>query len=100
MKGMAFDFDKVAAALAGRVARKTWSRRYSPPSPLSSSPMLHPAGPATCWVVKGGTDQTLIADGSCSTKEGLDGVPTSTVKIPEDVLLAMFKGEMTPRKSS
>ena len=47
------------------------------------------------WVVKGGTDQTLtIADGSCSTKEGLDGVPTSTVKIPEDVLIAMFKGEM------
>ena len=51
------------------------------------------------WVVKGGTDQTLtVEDGNCTTAQGLNGVPTSTVKIPEDILLAMFKGEMDPQK--
>ena len=58
--------------------------------------MPRPAGPATCTGSRR-TDQPHHRRRSCSTKE-FDGVPTSTVKIPEDVLIAMFKGEMDPQK--
>ena len=97
---MAFDFDKVAAALAEAGDSEDLVTKVFSHFPAGFKPDAAPGWTGNMhWVVKGGTDQTLtIADGSCSTKEGLDGVPTSTVKIPEDVLLAMFKGEMDPQK--
>jgi NAD(P)-dependent dehydrogenase (short-subunit alcohol dehydrogenase family)/acyl dehydratase/putative sterol carrier protein len=52
------------------------------------------------WVVKGGTDQTiLIENDTCTVKPGLHGAPTCTIKIDKDSLVAMFKGELDPTKA-
>ncbi len=52
------------------------------------------------WVVKGGTDQTVIIEGdTCTVKAGLDGTPTCTVKTDKDTLVAMFKGELDSTKA-
>ena len=45
---MAFDFDKVAAALAEAGGSEDLVTKVFSHFPLGSSPMLHPAGPATC----------------------------------------------------
>mgnify|MGYP003950009209 CR=1 FL=1 len=98
---MAFDFEAVAAALAASGD----SNADAVSTVFSHFPAGFNAGAAPAWkgnmhwVVKGGTDQTLtIEEGVCTTSKGLTGVATSTVKIPEDILLAMFKGEMDPQK--
>ena len=98
---MAFDFGAVAAALAAAggstedmvtTAFKHFPAGFDAEAVPSWSGNMH-------WVVKDGTSQTLnIADGVCTTKEGLDGTPTSTIKISEEILLGMFKGEMDPQK--
>ncbi len=52
------------------------------------------------WVVKGGTDQTiLIENDACTVKPGLHGSATCTIKIDKDSLVAMFKGELDPTKA-
>jgi len=98
---MAFDFGAVAAALAaaGGSGQDMVSTVFSHfPAGFNADAVPSWAGNMH-WVVKDGTSQTLnIADGVCTTKEGLDGTPTSTVKISEEILLAMFKGEMDPQK--
>jgi len=95
---MAFDFQAVADALGNDVDLVTsifehFPAGFDPAAAPSWSGVMH-------WVVKGGTDQTLkIEDGVCTTAVGLEGTPTSTIKIPEDVLIAMFKGELDPQKA-
>jgi len=52
------------------------------------------------WVVKGGSDQTVVIDESgVKVAAGLVGNPTCTVKTDKDTLLALFKGEMEPPKA-
>ena len=97
---MAFDFEKVAQAFAAAGGSEDLVTKVFSHFPAGFKADAVPGWSGNMhWVVKGGTDQTLtIADGVCTTKEGLDGVPTSTVKIPEDVLISMFKGELDPQK--
>ena len=96
---MAFDFEAVAAALAAAGDTDVVSTIFSH-FPAGFNASAAPSWKGNMhWVVKGGSDQTLtIEDGVVTTATGLNGVPTSTVKIPEDILLAMFKGEMDPQK--
>ncbi len=52
------------------------------------------------WVVKGGSDQTvIIKDDTCTVKAGLEGTATCTVKTDKDTLVAMFKGELDSTKA-
>jgi NAD(P)-dependent dehydrogenase (short-subunit alcohol dehydrogenase family)/acyl dehydratase/putative sterol carrier protein len=97
---MAFDFDAVAAAVAAGSAQEDMVSKVFSHFPAGFNPSAVPSWTGNMhWVVKGGTDQTLqIEEGVCSTKEGLNGTATSTIKIAEDILLAMFKGEMDPQK--
>ena len=97
---MAFDFEAVAAALAAAGSNEDMVTKVFSHFPAGFNASAAPAWTGNMhWIVKGGTNQTLnIADGVCSTKEGLDGTPTSTIKIPEDILISMFKGEMDPQK--
>lgn len=96
---MAFDFQAVAKALASAGGDPVTHAFSNFPAGFNAESA--PGWTATMhWVVKGGTSQTLhVADGVCTTTEGLDGTPTSTVKIPEAILLAIFKGEMDPQKA-
>jgi acyl dehydratase/putative sterol carrier protein len=51
------------------------------------------------WVVKGGTDQTIIVKGDeCEIHHALVGTPTCTVNIGSEALIALFKGEVDPAK--
>ena len=95
---MAFDFQAVAAALGDDADLVSsifahFPAGFNADAAPSWSGVMH-------WVVKGGTDQTLtVNNGECTTAVGLEGTPTSTIKIPEDVLIAMFKGELDPQKA-
>jgi acyl dehydratase/putative sterol carrier protein len=52
------------------------------------------------WAVKGGASQTIqVADGVATTKPGLHGSPTCTVKVDRDTLVSMLKGELDPQKA-
>jgi len=97
---MAFDFEAVAAALAASGGAEDLVSKVFSNFPAGFNADAAPGWSGNMhWIVKGGTDQTLnINDGVCTTKEGLDGVPTSTIKIPEDILISMFKGELDPQK--
>jgi NAD(P)-dependent dehydrogenase (short-subunit alcohol dehydrogenase family)/acyl dehydratase/putative sterol carrier protein len=97
---MAFDFGAVAKSLAAAGDSEDLVTKVFSHFPAGFKPDAAPAWKGIMhWVIKGGTPQTLtINDGVCSTQEGLNGTPTSTIKIPEDVLLAMFKGEIDPQK--
>jgi len=97
---MAFDFDAVAAAVAASGGQEDLVSTVFSHFPAGFNSSAVPSWSGNMhWVVKGGTDQTLhIEEGVCTTKEGLDGTPTSTIKIAEDILLAMFKGELDPQK--
>lgn len=96
---MAFDFQAVATALSN--ADTDMVSAIFAHFPAGFNADAAPSWSGTMhWVVKGGTDQTLrIDNGTCTTAKGLEGTPTSTIKIPEDVLIAMFKGELDPQKA-
>jgi len=52
------------------------------------------------FVITGATTQewtVAIADGRCEVREGADPAPTVTLRIPEDVWLAMARGEKSGR---
>jgi NAD(P)-dependent dehydrogenase (short-subunit alcohol dehydrogenase family)/acyl dehydratase/putative sterol carrier protein len=52
------------------------------------------------WVVKGGSDQTvIIKDDTATVSAGLQGTPSCTVKTDKDTLVAMFKGELDSTKA-
>ncbi len=99
---MAFDFDAVAAAYEAQAGGSedlvtkvfaNFSAGFNGEAIPGWTAVLH-------WCVKGGTDQTVtINDGECATETGLNGTPTTTIKIPEEILLSMFKGELDPQKA-
>ena len=68
--------------------------------PAGHKPAGAPGWKATIhWVVKGGTDQTVVVDGeSCVVHHSLAGSPTCTVKIGSESLIALFKGEVDAAK--
>jgi NAD(P)-dependent dehydrogenase (short-subunit alcohol dehydrogenase family)/acyl dehydratase/putative sterol carrier protein len=97
---MAFDFEAVAEAIRAAGSNEDMVTKVFSHFPAGFKADAVPNWKGNMhWMVKGGADQTLnIAGGICTTKEGLDGTPTSTIKIPEDILLAMFGGEVDPQK--
>jgi NAD(P)-dependent dehydrogenase (short-subunit alcohol dehydrogenase family)/acyl dehydratase/putative sterol carrier protein len=111
--GMAFDFKKVAAAFmaAGGGAAAAAPAAAAPAEDIVGKVFgFFPQGFKTGavpgwkttmhWVVKGGTDQTVVVDGDkCTVAAGLQGTPTCTVKVDKDTLLAMFSGQLEPAKA-
>jgi NAD(P)-dependent dehydrogenase (short-subunit alcohol dehydrogenase family)/acyl dehydratase/putative sterol carrier protein len=106
--GTAFDFKKVAAAFGAADGPP----QAAAPTPVDEVGLVFSYFPkgfdaskapgwkaVLHWVVDGGTNQTVSVDGGVTVRAGLEGTPTTTVKVGKATLLDMFQGRIEPAKA-